>query len=164
MNQSEPSRRDLLRALRGESSKEGARATSGRSGPMSGPSSGPTEAVRIQQPVAGATIRLGLKSMACEFAAILNPGPADQISVVGEALEIVPQIESWLSIYRAQSEISLVNRLASAEAVSINAEFAELIQYRSICIVGRQARLILPQVHSTDLEGCSQATGDSCGG
>lgn len=118
MNHSEPSRRDLLRALRGGPS----------SGSSSGPLNGPTDSVRIQQPVAGSTIRLGLKSMACEFAAILNPGPAEQISVVGEALEIVPQVESWLSIYRAQSEISLVNRMAFGEAVSINAEFVELIE------------------------------------
>jgi thiamine biosynthesis lipoprotein len=110
------SRRDLLSAL------NPARAFEKReSAPVS-----PAKP-RIQ-PSAGVTVRLSARVMACDFSVIMNPGPTEQIEAAGEALEIVNAIESWLSIYRDSSELSVVNRTAGESAVHIRRELFELLQ------------------------------------
>ncbi|MBL8814773.1 MAG: FAD:protein FMN transferase [Planctomyces sp.] len=118
MNSTEPSRRDLLKFVRG----------------IPKPSGSPEPIVEDEpqlrgraQPVGGNTVRLGIRAMACEFAAILNPGSPEQIPVVGEALECVPQIENWLSIYRPGSEISELNRRAVDEQIRVNPSFFRLL-------------------------------------
>ena len=58
----------------------------------------------------------------------MNPGPSTQIDPAGEALELIHEIEGWLSIYRPGSEISLVNRNAFSQATAVPHRFLELLR------------------------------------
>ena len=58
----------------------------------------------------GATLRLAARAMACDFGAIVNAGETEHLLRCGEALELIPEIESWLSVYRDDSELSQLNR------------------------------------------------------
>ncbi len=79
-------------------------------------------------PVAGGTIRLATRAMACDFAVVMNPGAHPHVQPAGDVLEMVHDIESWLSVYRPDSEISFVNRTAATEGVHIRRPFFELLQ------------------------------------
>ena len=48
-------------------------------------------------PVAGDTVRLQTRAMACDFAVILNPDRGDQIPAASEALELVDDNIGWLA-------------------------------------------------------------------
>jgi thiamine biosynthesis lipoprotein len=66
--------------------------------------------------------------MACEFSVILNPGNRDSLQPAGDVLELIHEIESWLSVYRATSLISMVNRQAAAEAVHVQRPLFDVLQ------------------------------------
>ncbi|MEZ6059659.1 MAG: FAD:protein FMN transferase [Planctomycetaceae bacterium] len=82
----------------------------------------------LGQPAAGGTIRLATRAMACDFSVVMNPGSHHHVDPVSSVLEMVHDIESWLSIYKPDSEISLVNRQASIAAVRVRRSFFELLQ------------------------------------
>lgn len=82
----------------------------------------------LVQPSAGITVRLGTRAMACDFSVILNPGPTIQIELAGQALEAIHAIEDWLSIYRAHSELSHVNRTAGKSPQTVRGDLFELLQ------------------------------------
>ena len=73
-------------------------------------------------------MHVATRAMACEFAIIMNPGAHERVLAVGEVLELVHQIESWLSIYRANSEISRVNQMAAEQSVVVQRQLFELLQ------------------------------------
>ncbi len=77
---------------------------------------------------AGSTIRVATRAMACEFSVILNPGRPEHLLPAGEMLQAVHEMESWLSIYRSHSEISLVNQQAAEQPVRVRRQFVELLQ------------------------------------
>lgn len=79
-------------------------------------------------PAASSTVHVGTRAMACEFAIIMNPGAHERVLAVGDVLELLHQIEGWLSIYQADSEISRVNRLAAQEPVVVQRPLFELLQ------------------------------------
>lgn len=79
-------------------------------------------------PAGSSTVRLTARCMACDFSVIMNPGSSDRITPAGEALELVGAVENWLSLYRSDSELSLVNQNAGLAAVRIRPEFQRLVQ------------------------------------
>ena len=87
----------------------------------------PTAAAPRIQPSAGITVRLTTRAMACDFSAIMNPGPTEQIEAAGTALEAIHAIEGWLSIYRESSELSAVNR-GTTVPMSVRGDLFELLQ------------------------------------
>lgn len=66
--------------------------------------------------------------MACDFTVILNPSENPALISAGEALERIHAAESWMSIYREHSELSLVNKLAGQQAVSVSAQLQDLLR------------------------------------
>ena len=51
-------------------------------------------------PSAGDTVRLATRAMACEFAVIMNPGPAEQVNQASVALDLIHELEAQLTVYR----------------------------------------------------------------
>ena len=80
------------------------------------------------QPEAGATLRLSIHAMACDFGAAVNPDQTDQLLSCGDALEVVPQIEAWLSVYQRNSELSRLNMSAGISAVQVSEDLFELLK------------------------------------
>ncbi|MEM9702080.1 MAG: FAD:protein FMN transferase [Planctomycetota bacterium] len=68
-----------------------------------------------QAPVAGPSVRLAQRSMACEFACVLNPGDSSAVMHAGDALAIVHDLEAQLSVYRPDSEVSRLNEAGGGE-------------------------------------------------
>ena len=68
------------------------------------------------------------RAMATDFVAILPAHRADAIEVAFAALEQLDQIEADLTVYRDESEISQVNRLAASEPVSLSPPTFRLLQ------------------------------------
>ncbi len=81
-----------------------------------------------QVPTGGSTVRVATRAMACDFSIIMNPGAHDQVSAVGDVLELIHDIEGWLSVYKTGSEISRVNRDASKQPVHVKRSLFELLQ------------------------------------
>lgn len=78
-------------------------------------------------PSGGSTVRLTARCMACDFSVIMNPGPSDRVTPAGETLELIHEIEGWLSLYRSDSELSLVNQNAGGAPVRVRSEFQTLV-------------------------------------
>ena len=76
-------------------------------------------------PAAGATVRLAQRSMACEFACLLNPGDRAAVMHAGDALAVVDERESVLSAYRPDSAVSRLN--ADRSAAGLDAGLFELL-------------------------------------
>ncbi|MFN8711145.1 MAG: FAD:protein FMN transferase, partial [Planctomyces sp.] len=138
---SETTRRDLLRRLSfrmAESSPDeelrNSVTTSGRDqvpgqNASTEQNEHPTQAfINRLPPSGGSTIRLSTSAMACEFSVIMNPGPASQIDAAGEVLECVHEIESWLSVYRSKSELSIVNERAGREQIPVSDRLFALLR------------------------------------
>jgi thiamine biosynthesis lipoprotein len=66
------------------------------------------------------TIQIGRRAMACEFEVVLNAGQyPDGTQAALDALGIVERLEDQLSVFRPQSEISRLNRLAADGPVGV---------------------------------------------
>lgn len=76
---------------------------------------------------AGPTVRLGSRAMACEFDVILNPDSRGGLKVASEVLALVEQLEDQMTVYRDQSELSQLNRLAPQEPVPLEPRLFELL-------------------------------------
>src|SRR5579872_5673091 len=77
------------------------------------------ELIAASAPSRGPTLMLQTTAMACDFDVILNPDPAsDQLEAASAALDLVHELEQQLSVYRADSELSELNRLAFQEPVT----------------------------------------------
>ncbi len=72
--------------------------------------------------------RVTHRAMATEFVVILPPHHADAVEPVVAALEELDEIESALTIYRENSEISRLNLLAADGPVRLSAETFSLIE------------------------------------
>lgn len=81
------------------------------------------------QPSTAATLRLSIHAMACEFGAAVNLGETQQLLNCGDALEVVPEIESWLSIYQSDSELTRLNASAGSADVPVSAELFDLLNH-----------------------------------
>ena len=78
-------------------------------------------------PQAGGTLRLNIHAMACDFGAAVNPGQTDLLLQCGEALEVVSEIESWLSPWRSDSEVSRLNACPVGEHFPTSAELLNIL-------------------------------------
>jgi thiamine biosynthesis lipoprotein len=68
-------------------------------------------------------------AMATDFDVILNPdGPANQVEAASAALDDVHRLEAQLTVYRDDSEVSVLNHLASRHPVAVEASLYELFQ------------------------------------
>ncbi len=79
-------------------------------------------------PVGRSTVRLSARAMACDFAVIMNPSESIDVEAAGQSLDLIGEIEGWLSPYRAASEISRINREAAESAYRVRGDFFELLQ------------------------------------
>ncbi|MCH2201143.1 MAG: FAD:protein FMN transferase [Fuerstiella sp.] len=79
-------------------------------------------------PVAGPTLRLSIHSMACDFGAAVSAGETAELLSCGHGLEIVPEIESWLSSYQSESELSQLNTLSVGCKLSISDGLFRVLQ------------------------------------
>jgi len=81
-----------------------------------------------QVPSSGHTLRLTQRSMACDFSVIMNAGvPKDRIRDASAALDLISELEQQMSVYRDDSELSLLNRRAASESVIVEEELFELL-------------------------------------
>jgi len=86
------------------------------------------ELVAATPPGRGATLMLRTTAMACDFDVILNPdGPDHQIQAASEALDRVHQIESRLTVYRNDSDVSWLNAAAGMGPQVVDAELFSLL-------------------------------------
>ena len=85
------------------------------------------------RPSGGPTVRLTTTAMACDFSVIMNPGPSERIDPAGTVLELIHDVESWLSIYQPDSELSRVNAAAADGPVKVSTDlFAVLEEGRTL--------------------------------
>lgn len=84
-----------------------------------------TEQKRV--PFAGDTIRLETHAMACPWNVVMTPGPADQVMRASDAFQVVHDVESLLTVYRAESEISQVNFQAAERPFAVSPELYEVL-------------------------------------
>ena len=68
------------------------------------------------------------RAMATEFAVVLPAHLADAVELVVETLEQLDAIESALTIYREDSEVSRANRLAADEPVELSRETFAILE------------------------------------
>ena len=77
-------------------------------------------------------IKYSQMAMACQFEIWLNAGQYEHGPETAiKALELIVQLEDQLTVYRDQSEVSRLNRLAASEPVKVESRLFELLN-RSI--------------------------------
>ena len=79
-------------------------------------------------PVAGDTIRLTTRAMACDFSIILNADATDHIALASETLELVHELEERMSVFRDHSELSRLNRSAMDSPVPVDPSLFRVLQ------------------------------------
>ena len=123
MSQSPSSRRDFLQgkgALQAAESLLPNPAPAGSS--QSAPAPAETEAPRY-------LVQVGRTAMACEFQVLLNAGEADLGTEAAlTALEQVSCLEAQLSVYRPESEVSVLNRRAAKRPCPVSANLFGLLE------------------------------------
>jgi len=74
-------------------------------------------------------VHISRKAMACEFEIVLNSGQYDSGTEIAlDALDLVEKLESQLSYFRSDSEISEINRSAAEEPVPVEERLFSLLQ------------------------------------
>lgn len=79
-------------------------------------------------PSAGPTVRLATRAMACDFAVVMNPGPAKQVMTASDGLDMLHHYEDEMTVYRDDSALSEVNRLAHLQDVVVSPELFQVLQ------------------------------------
>ncbi|MFO0916978.1 MAG: FAD:protein FMN transferase [Planctomycetaceae bacterium] len=80
-------------------------------------------------PSRGPTVMLRTTAMATDFDVILNPdGPDAQVAVASAALDEVHRLESQLTVYRDDSEVSVLNRTAHERPMTVESNLYGLLQ------------------------------------
>lgn len=115
MSNSNSNRRDFLtgRAVLNAAEKAGSRLAEELTG-QSIPSRGPTLILRTS-------------AMACDFDVMLNPQDRYLLDAASEALDLVHELESQLSVYRPDSELSQLNRTAADSDVPVEQNLFDLL-------------------------------------
>ncbi len=84
-----------------------------------------------REPTSGATIRLATSAMATDFAVILNEAhrddPRQPLRWASEALDLVHLLEDQMSVYRPNTELSQLNRVAASRPVPVEERLFELL-------------------------------------
>lgn len=81
------------------------------------------------EPESGPTVRLSTRAMACEFCVIQNPGGHSRTMVVSDALDMLHSLEQLMTVYREDSELSQVNRLAADGGTFVDAELLTVLMH-----------------------------------
>lgn len=85
-------------------------------------------AKRAKQPP-GFLLEFSRRAMACEFVIYLNPGQHKKgPELATEAFDFVDWLEAQMTVYRPDSELSLLNARAYAEAVSVEQGLFQLLE------------------------------------
>lgn len=115
-----PNRRDLVtgRILRGSDD-------SGSGLPIA---DSPIGHLKTPPPDSGDTLRLTARAMACDFSIIMNAGEQEAIWSSSTALDYVGELESQLSVYREDSEVTQLNNLAFTDAQVVESGLFGLLQ------------------------------------
>ncbi len=80
-------------------------------------------------PESGDTVRLATRAMACEFSVILNPTEnRRQVIAASDALDIVHEIESDLTVYRETSKLLELNQQARVAETEIPEELFAVLK------------------------------------
>jgi thiamine biosynthesis lipoprotein len=87
-------------------------------------------------PQGGNTVRVATTAMACDFAVLLNPGPIEQTMIATDVLDVIHALEDQMTVYREHSELSGINRRASAGPVPVEPELFRLL--RRACKISRE--------------------------
>lgn len=75
------------------------------------------------------TLIIGREAMACRFEVVFNAGETADATELGcEALDLVEEIESRISVYRDSSELARLNAQAAAGWVPVSADVMALVQ------------------------------------
>lgn len=87
------------------------------------------DALVVPPPSRGPNLVLRTTAMACDFDVILNPdGPPDQVRAASEALDLVQSLEDQYSVYRSDSELSRLNRIAGTRRVQVEPALYRLLR------------------------------------
>jgi thiamine biosynthesis lipoprotein len=73
------------------------------------------------------TLRLETRAMGCTWAVILNPGAADELMHASSALNAVYPLEQKMSTFRADSDLSQLNRAAAITPHPVNDDLFEVL-------------------------------------
>jgi thiamine biosynthesis lipoprotein len=79
-------------------------------------------------PARRSELTVARRAMACEFSVVLPFGIRYGVDAACAALDTVERLESKLSIYRGDSDLSYVNRRAAEERVRVDAEVYSVLQ------------------------------------
>ncbi len=80
-------------------------------------------------PSRGPTVMLRTTAMATDFDVILNPdGPESQVAAASESLDEVHRLEAQLTVYRDDSEVSVLNRTAHEHPVAVESKLYDLLR------------------------------------
>ncbi len=73
-------------------------------------------------------LKIGRRAMACQFQIFVNAGQYDNATEAAlAALDRVDELEAMLTVYRDDSEVSQINRLAPDELAIVSVELGELL-------------------------------------
>jgi thiamine biosynthesis lipoprotein len=73
-------------------------------------------------------VRIGRRAMACQFQVFLNAGQYTQgYPAALTALDLVERLETQMTVYRVDSELSAINREAADEAVTVESDLFDLL-------------------------------------
>lgn len=78
-------------------------------------------------PSGGDTLRLTTRAMACDFSVIMNPSSRNHVMDASAVLDLIHDLESQLTVYRDESEVSSINRLAAQREVKVENRLFELL-------------------------------------
>ncbi len=74
------------------------------------------------------TLRLETRAMGCVWAAILNPGAANELMHASSALNVVSPLERKMSTFRADSDLSRINRTAGVSPQAVDDDLFVVLQ------------------------------------
>ncbi len=82
-----------------------------------------------QQTIERLLLSVSRSAMACEFEVLLNQYQYPQATDLAiEALDLIEQLESRLSVYKPRSDLSLLNRFGSQRAIPLSSDVISLLQ------------------------------------
>jgi thiamine biosynthesis lipoprotein len=85
-------------------------------------------APEVELPPPPPLVEIGRRAMACEFHVYLNIAERPQADTAVGALDVVDQLESQLTVYRDDSELARINRLAAERSVPVEKRLYELLK------------------------------------
>jgi thiamine biosynthesis lipoprotein len=75
-----------------------------------------------------ALLRFSRQAMATDFEVLIPFGTRDAVAAAEQALDEIDRLEAQLTVFRDDSEVSLLNHRAAAESVPVEAGLFELLQ------------------------------------